>query len=161
MLFNCIHTVLFLKFLICLQSWYNGKLRYFNENNCDVTIYTITQAYNRKQIKLMFYICICKSMDYELEEKLYYDRSMCEHTMSICMHNYLLTYAYVASYTVDCTFCSITYKCTQCVQWTSHMYNMLSLATLMCVCVCVCVCARARACVRVLKMCNSWLLNKG
>ena len=57
---------------------------------------------------LMFYICICKSMDYELEEKLYYDRSMCEHTMSICMHNYLLTYAYVAIATVDCTFCSIT-----------------------------------------------------
>ena len=81
---------------------------------------------------LMFYICICKSMDYELEEKLYYDRSMCEHTMSICTHNYLLTYTVcLCSYTVDCTFYSITFKCTQCVQSTSHMYNMLSFATLM------------------------------
>ena len=66
--------------------------------NCDTLMNLIVMLQFTQSLRaiignkqnLMFYICICKSMDYELEEKLYYDRSMCEHTMSICMHNYLL-----------------------------------------------------------------------
>ena len=71
--------------------------------NCDtlmniIAMLQFTQSHRpiigSKQ-NLMFYICICKSMDYELEEKLYHDYSVCEHTMSICTHNYLRTYPYI------------------------------------------------------------------